>query len=440
MPTPVKLPALGENIDSADVVNVLVAPGETVAKDQPLLEVETGKASVEIPSPASGVVKDVLAKTGDTVAVGGTILTLEGADNTAAASAPPATDSTDEPAAAGNNADRILPAAQPQPTSSAAAKPLLAAEAQPRLSEVPEPGPSGRRLVPAAPTVRRFARQVGVEITEVRGSGPGGRISIDDVKAHAKRLLSAPAGSREPARELPDFTRWGDVELQPMSSIRKLTAQAMAYSWANVPQVTHHDLADITRLEELRQRYGPRVEAAGGKLTMTAILVKVVASALAVFPKFNASVDVAAQRIIRKLYINVGVAVDTDRGLLVPVIKNAGTKSIATIAAELVELATRARERKLSADELQGATFSVSNLGGIGGTGFDPIVNWPEAAVLGVSRAQMQPVWNSESFQPRLLLPLCVTYDHRLIDGADAARFLHWVCEALEEPILLSLE
>jgi pyruvate dehydrogenase E2 component (dihydrolipoamide acetyltransferase) len=436
MPTPVKLPALGENIDSADVVNVLVAPGEAVAKDQPLLEVETGKASVEIPSPASGVVKDVLAKTGDTVAVGGTILTLEGADNVAGASAPPATSAMDEPAAAGNKANRIQPAAQPRPMPPVADKLLPAAEAQPRLSQVPEPGPSGRRLVPAAPTVRRFARQVGVEIAEVRGTGPGGRISIDDVKAHAKRLLSAPAGSRELARELPDFTRWGDVELQPMSSIRKLTAQAMAYSWANVPQVTHHD----TRLEELRQRYAPRVEAAGGKLTMTAILVKVVASALAVFPKFNASVDPAAQRIIRKLYINVGVAVDTDRGLLVPVIKNAGTKSITAIAAELAQLATRARERKLSADELQGATFSISNLGGIGGTGFDPIVNWPEAAVLGVSRARMQAVWDGQSFQPRLLLPLCLTYDHRLIDGADAARFLRWVCEALEEPLLLSLE
>lgn len=438
MPTPVKLPALGENIDSADIVNVLVAPGETVAKDQPLLEVETGKASVEIPSPADGTVKDVLAKAGDTVAVGGTILTLEGVTEPAATAEPEVP--PDRAAAVVDDPKEVEQSAPAPPPASpeAAAPPKPATPA--RLIEVPEPGPSERKLVPAAPTVRRFARQVGVEIGEVRGSGPGGRISIDDVKTHAKRLLSAPAGSREPRKELPDFTAWGEVELEPMSSIRKLTAQAMAYSWTTVPQVTHHDFADVTRLEELRKRYSPRVEAAGGKLTMTAVLVRVIASALGVFPKFNASVDLAGQRIIHKRYINVGVAVDTEHGLLVPVIRDARAKSISEIAAELTTLASRARARKLTADELQGATFTISNLGGIGGTGFDPIVNWPEAAVLGVSRARRQPVWDGEDFRPRLLLPLSLSYDHRLIDGADAARFLRWVCEALEEPLLLSLE
>jgi pyruvate dehydrogenase E2 component (dihydrolipoyllysine-residue acetyltransferase) len=432
MPTPVKLPALGENIDSADVVSVLVAPGDTVAKNQPLLEVETGKASVEIPSPAAGIIREVLAKTGDTVTVGRTILTLEGADVPAASAAAPPDSAVDSRE---NQLSTSTPVVSPRPR----AEPRPAATS-PSLLKAPEPKVPGHRLVPAAPTVRRFARQVGIQISDVRGTGPGGRISIDDVKAHAKRLLSTPSGGRGAQRELPDFTTWGEVELEPISSVRRLTAEAMSFSWANVPQVTHHDVADVTHLEELRQRYARRVEAAGGKLTTTAVLVRVVASALAVFPKFNSSIDIANQQIIRKRYINIGVAVDTDRGLLVPVIKEAGAKGISTVAAELSDLASRARERKLGADELQGTTFTISNLGGIGGTGFDPIVNWPEAAVLGVSRARIQPVWDGQAFQPRLLLPLSLTYDHRLIDGADAARFLRWVCEAIEEPLLLSLE
>jgi pyruvate dehydrogenase E2 component (dihydrolipoamide acetyltransferase) len=297
-------------------------------------------------------------------------------------------------------------------------------------------------LVPAAPTVRRFAREVGVDITEVRGSGPGGRISIDDVKAFTARRLSqaaaAPIGAASP--ELPELSAWGEIRREPMSKVRQATARNMARAWVTVPQVTHHDHADITDLEALRKQFRGRVEAAGGKLTVTSILVKVVASALKVFPALNAAVDAARQEIVYRESVHIGVAVDTERGLLVPVIRDADRKNITTISVELDDLARRARDRKLAPDEMQGGGFSISNLGGIGGTAFTPIVNWPEVAILGVARAATLPRWTGEAFEPRLMLPLSLSYDHRLVDGADAARFLRWVAEAVEEPLLLALE
>lgn len=283
-----------------------------------------------------------------------------------------------------------------------------------------------------------------MDIATVKGSGPGGRISIDDVKAAVnKRLSRGPEGPVGiPSAELPDFSRWGGVRREPMSKIRSLTASAMSRAWLTAPQVTNHDLADITDLEELRRAYKGRVESAGGKLTMTAILIKVAASALKLFPDLNASIDPAGGEIIYKDYVNIGVAVDTDNGLLVPVIKNADTKNITEIAIELDDLAARARNRKIKPDEMQGGTFSISNLGGIGGTGFSPIVNWPEVAILGVSRSRIQPEWDDEieDFEPRRMLPLSLSYDHRLVDGAEAARFLAWFTEALESPLLLALE
>jgi pyruvate dehydrogenase E2 component (dihydrolipoamide acetyltransferase) len=283
-----------------------------------------------------------------------------------------------------------------------------------------------------------------MDITQVEGSGPGGRISIDDVKAAVGRRLArgASGGAGLPSAELPDFSRWGEVTREPMTKVRKLTAEAMSRAWLTAPQVTNNDVADITELEELRRAYKGRVEAAGGKLTITAILVKMVASALKVFPTLNASIDTASGEIIFKSYVNVGVAVDTDRGLLVPVIRNADQKNITEISVELSDLAARARNRKLNPDEMQGGTFSISNLGGIGGTGFSPIVNWPEVAILGVSRSRIQPEWDDElsDFEPRRMMPLSLSYDHRLVDGADAARFLAWLTEALESPLLLALE
>jgi pyruvate dehydrogenase E2 component (dihydrolipoamide acetyltransferase) len=290
-----------------------------------------------------------------------------------------------------------------------------------------------------------MARELGVDIAQVAGSGPNGRISIDDVKAHTKKLVTAAAAGATvagAAEALPDFTRWGAVERQPMRAVRRKTAEHLSAAWATIPHVTQHDLADITTLEELRKKYTKTVESAGGNLTVTAIAVKVAAAALKLFPQFNASVDLAANEIVYKKYVNIGIAVDTDRGLLVPVIRDVDAKSITQISVELSQLSEKARNRKISLDEMQGGCFSISNLGGIGGTSFTPIVNAPEVAILGISRARMEPVYNKETsqFAPRLMLPLSLSYDHRLIDGADGIRFLRWVVEALEQPFLLALQ
>jgi pyruvate dehydrogenase E2 component (dihydrolipoamide acetyltransferase) len=294
--------------------------------------------------------------------------------------------------------------------------------------------------------VRRLAREHGVDLRAVAGSGVLGRISAEDVVRFAEGGGLAPrpsAGAPAPAAApLPDFGKWGETERVPMSGIRKATVRSMAQAWATVPMVTHFDEADATEFEALRQRYKDTVQRAGAKLTPTAMLVKVVASALRRFPDFNASIDVQSQEVVYKRYVNVGVAVDTDHGLLVPVIKHADRKNVVDLAVELEQLAAKARDRKLAPDDMSGGNFSVSNLGGIGGTGFTPIVAPPDVAILGVSRSVMKPVWNADAaaFEPRLVMPLALTYDHRLIDGASAARFLRWVCRAVEEPFLIALE
>jgi pyruvate dehydrogenase E2 component (dihydrolipoamide acetyltransferase) len=288
-----------------------------------------------------------------------------------------------------------------------------------------------------------MARELGVEIADVQGSDPSGRISVEDVKAHAKRLVSGAARSGGVAADaLPDFARWGPIEKQPMRAVRRKTAEHLSAAWATIPHVTQCDLADITGLEELRKKYAKLVEAAGGNLTVTAIAMKVVASALKVFPQFNASIDLGNDEIILKKYVNVGVAVDTDRGLLVPVVKDADKKNVVQLSVELAQLSEKARTRKISLEEMQGGCFSISNLGGIGGTYFTPIVNAPEVAILGISRARMEPVYDKDAgeFSPRLMLPLSLSYDHRAIDGADGIRFLRWVCEALEQPFVLALQ
>jgi len=428
-------PELGEDVEAVDVVAVLVEAGQELAIDQPVIEVETEKASVEVPSTVSGTVTVVHASEGDTLRTGDPIVTVsqdEAETSEAEPAAAPEPETGDRPA----SEDR-----SPEPTPSAAERRPPQAEGTQLAPRWRAPEDT-RTLVPAAPTVRRFAREVGVDITEVRGSGPGGRISIDDIKAFTARRLSqaadSPVGTASP--ELPDLSAWGEVRREPMSKVRQATARNMARAWVTVPQVTHHDQADITALEALRTRYRGRVEAAGGKLTVTSILVKIVASALKVFPTLNAAVDAARQEIVYRERVHIGVAVDTERGLLVPVIRDADRKNITTISVELDDLAQRARDRKLAPDEMQGGGFSISNLGGIGGTSFTPIVNWPEVAILGVSRAATLPRWTGEAFEPRLMLPLSLSYDHRLVDGADAARFLRWVAEAVEEPLLLALE
>jgi pyruvate dehydrogenase E2 component (dihydrolipoamide acetyltransferase) len=451
--TDFKLPELGENITSGDVLRVLIKPGDTLARDQPVLELETDKATIEVPSPVAGQVRAVRVKAGDKIKVGQVILSLdEAADGDGAKKA--------EPAAAASAADEQPSGsdeqAEPEPSGSPAAvgeEPAATAPAtRPRDRKVvnigrPARPPAARAepAAPAAPSVRRMARELGVDIDQVPGSGPDGRISIEDVKEQARRIVSAAGtakGGHAAAEPLPDFSRWGEVDRQPMRAVRRKTAEHLAAAWAAVPHVTQHDVADITQLDELRKRYAKKAEALGGSLTMTAIAAKVAASALKLFPQVNSSIDLAAEEIVYKKYVHIGIAVDTDRGLLVPVVRDVDRKSILQLSVEIAQLSEKARNRKISLDEMQGGCFSVSNLGGIGGTAFTPIVNLPEVAILGISRARMEPIHSKETgqFVPRLMLPMSLSYDHRVVDGAEGIRFLRWIVEAMEQPFLLALE
>ncbi len=419
-----KIPELGENVDKGTVAAVRVAVGDRVEKDAPLVELETEKAVLEVPAEASGVVKEVLVQVGQTVKVGQVIVILS---------------------AEGEGAPEPTPAEEPPKKAAppAAAEPV-AAPRRPEavLSEtVVRSAPSLHPAAPAAPSVRRFAREIGVNINEVKGTGPGGRISVEDVKAHAKQLLSSrKSPEAPPAEPLPDFSRWGEVTREKMSSVRLKTAVHLGRAWREIPHVTQFDKADITELESLRRQYGPKVEEAGGKLTITVILLKTVASALKLFPQFNASVDMAAEEIVYKKYVSIGVAVDTPRGLLVPVIREVDRKNLTELAVELADVSKKARDRKLTLDDMAGGNFTISNLGGIGGTFFTPIINAPEVAILGVSRATLEPVYRDGQWLPRLMLPLSLSYDHRLIDGADGARFLRWIVEALQQPFTMILQ
>ena len=478
-----KVPELGENVAGGDVTSVLVKVGDTIAVDQNVLELETDKATVEVPSSVAGRVTDIKVKPGDKVQVGSVVLVVEErasgesspkaqssnpkAQQDAKAESPEPKAKESEPAESGAEESEAeepkgeepkgkkpekvvsMPARQ-APESKKPSPRAEAAEAQPKpRSQSPKPKNEGV-AAPAAPSVRRLAREIGVNIDEVQGSGPQGRISEEDVKEHARRMLSsmpstplAPGTGRaapeRPVMPLPDFSRWGEIERQPMSSIRRTTSERLSHAWTTIPHVTQFDKADITGLEELRKKYREQVSAAGGNLTVTAMLVKVIATAVKQFPQFNASLDTQSNDIIYKKYVNVGVAVDTDRGLLVPVVRNADQKNITDIAIGVHQLAEKARNRKLTLEEMSGGGITISNLGGIGGTYFTPIVNWPEVAILGVSRGIVESVWRHDTFEPRQLLPLSLSYDHRVIDGADAMRFLRWVIEAIEQPFLLSL-
>jgi pyruvate dehydrogenase E2 component (dihydrolipoamide acetyltransferase) len=436
------IPELGENVAGGDVVRLLVKAGDALKKDQPVLELETDKATIEVPSNVGGVVKDVKVKTGDKVKVGQLVLTVDESAS-AAAPAPAAAATADKPAPAAAPVDK--PAAAPvdgTPNAPPSKVVDISRGAAPRPAPTPAAPPASNAAaqVPAAPSTRRYARELGVDITDVDGSGPGGRVSMDDVKGHARSIITSGGGGRVASQPLPDFSQWGEVDVQPMRNIRRITAERMASTWATVPHVTQCDKADITDLEKLRQKYAKKVEAAGGKLTITAIALKVIAAALKTFPQFNSSIDVRNDAIVMKKYVHVGVAVDTDRGLLVPVIRDVDRKNIVQLSAELAEFAAKTKSGKLAPAEMQGGSFTISNLGGIGGTYFTPIINAPEVAILGMSRSVTEPVWTGESFEPRLMMPLSLSYDHRVIDGADGIRFLRWVCEAFEQPFLLSLE
>jgi pyruvate dehydrogenase E2 component (dihydrolipoamide acetyltransferase) len=438
-----KLPELGEGVEEGDVLRVIVEVGDSVDADQAVVELETDKATVEVPISFGGVVEKVLIKEGDKVQVGQAILVLGDAAGAVVKAPPPVDAETKE----------TEPQVEDKPALQVVARSETPApRSPPRIAgtgTTPVVVPAkveSRQVVPAAPSVRRIARELGVDIARVTGSGPGGRISMEDVKEHARQVVSSVEGEGAPPLSsgvahapLPDFEKWGQIERQAMSNVRRKTAEHLSQSWT-APHVTNHDRADITELEKLRKRYGKKAESAGGKLTMTAIALKIVASALKVFPQFNASIDMESREIVLKKYLHIGVAVDTERGLLVPVIRDVDQKNIIDLSVELTQAAERARDRKLGLDDMQGGSFTITNLGGIGGTSFTPIVNWPEVAILGISRGRMEPVWLDEQFLPRLMLPLSLSYDHRLIDGADAARFLRWLAEAFENPFLLSLE
>lgn len=434
-----KLPELGENITTATIVGVLVGVGDQIKPGQPVLELETDKAVLEVPSDVGGVVTAVHVKSGQEIGIGQLLLTLEAV---AAEAAPTSQPAPAQPAAAPEEA--LVVAASAAPAEPAAGAPTSQpVQAAPPPSPPPAPAPAVARpgeAAPAAPSVRRFARELGVEVADVAGSGPAGRVTMEDVKAHVRQGGAGARAATPAAAPLPDFGKWGPVQREKMSNVRRATARNLGQSWPTTPMVTQFDKADITELEQLRAQYGKRTEAAGGKLTPTAVILKVVAAALKRFPQFNASIDMANEEIVYKQYVHVGVAVDTDRGLLVPVLRDVDQKNVIQLAVELGQIAQKARDRKLGLEDMQGGCFTISNLGGIGGTGFTPLVNGPEVAILGVSRGSVEPVWVDGQWQPRQMLPLSLTYDHRLIDGADGARFLRWVCEVLEKPFLLMLE
>ena len=463
MATEVRLPELGEGVERADVVRVLVAPGDEVTVDQPLLEIETDKATVEVPSPVAGAVASVAVEAGATLAVGGLIASIEPAgavppataeppasaepaaptgqvETAASAEVPAAAPTAPDPAAGAPPLTAPLPPTEADPPPAAGAVPPASpAAAVPRAQPAPSTAPPpARRRALAAPSVRKLAREIGVDIEAVAGSEANGRVSLDDVKAHARRALER-LGSAAPSADppLPDFSRWGPVERTPMRNVRRAVARRMSASWRAVPHVTQHDRADISEIEAVRRtlkRTSPALP-----LTVTAFAVAAAAAALRQFPQFNASLDTERGEVVTKRYVNIGVAVDTERGLLVPVISGADGKSLAALSAEIAETAAAARTTGLPRERLEGGTFTVTNLGGLGGTAFTPIVNHPEAAVLGLSRAAPAPVWAGGRFEPRPMLPLSLSYDHRLIDGADAARFLRWLAERLEHPLLLEM-
>jgi pyruvate dehydrogenase E2 component (dihydrolipoamide acetyltransferase) len=405
-------------------------------------------------------VSAVKVKAGDKVKVGQTVLVMD-SNGQGAAKSEAKPEARPEAKAEAKSDAKAAPkaesAAEAEPPSKPAAKPAgevvefaAARPAQPAKAETATPAarraepaasasPDGSQ-VPAAPSVRRYARELGVDLAQVPGTGPGGRIGQDDVTAYVKQAMTSGGGGRSAAAHapLPDFSKWGAIEAKPMSNIRRKTAEHLSAAW-QAPHVTQHDRADVTELEAFRKAYGPRVEKAGGKLTVTAILIKLVALAMDRFPQFASSVDMANGTIIVKKYRHIGIAVDTPNGLLVPVIRDVDQKTIAQIAVELGAVSQKARDKKLSLDDMSGGVFSISNLGGIGGTAFTPIVNQPEVAILGVSRGGTEPVWRDSQFVPREMLPLSLSYDHRVIDGADAARFLRWIAEALEQPLTMLL-
>ncbi|MEW6688158.1 MAG: dihydrolipoyllysine-residue acetyltransferase [Pseudomonadota bacterium] len=416
----VLVPDIGDFKD-VEVIEVLVKAGDAIAKEQSLVTVESDKASMEIPSPEAGVVREVSVKVGDKVSEGSLLLKLE-------------------PSAAGEAAAPAPVAEKPKEIAAPAAPSFI-----PRPDPVPvEPREATGSLPHASPSIRKFARELGVDLARVRGSGPKGRILKEDVQGFVKGVLAAkPAPAAAPAGKggglevlawpEVDFAKFGPVELKARSRIQKLSAANLHRNWVMIPHVTQFDEADITDLEAFRKSNTAETEKRGFKLTMLSFLIKASVTALRQFPEFNASLDRTGENLVMKKYYHIGVAVDTPEGLVVPVVRDADRKGVFDLARELAEISKLAREKKLKPGDMQGGTFSISSLGGIGGTAFTPIINAPEVAILGVSKSQMRPVWSGKEFAPRLILPISLSYDHRVIDGALAARFTAYLCNVLSD-------
>ncbi len=437
MATELKLPDLGEGIADADVLSVLVSAGQAVAKDDPIIEIESDKATLEVPAEIAGTVTQILVNAGDTLQVGQTILELDESGSasdgkpvtTPPPAAKPSTGTVTETPAPTPARPPTPPRPQPKPT------------APPRVAPPPPPPAGGDVPVFASPSTRGFAREIGLDIRDVTGSGPCGRISVDDVKAHARSRPATASAAPGPlvAAPLPDFSKFGAIKRERLNRVRRATATNIAQSWSTIPHVTLFNEADITAVEAMRQREKDRVRSAGGSLTITPILMKVVAAALKAHPKMNASADFTTNEMVLKDYCHLGVAADTERGLLVPVIRDVDEKSITELAIEVSEVAAQVREGQLPPERLEGASFTISNLGGLGTGHFTPIINPPEVGILGVGRALEKPVYVEGLLRPRLMLPLALSFDHRAVDGADGARFLTWIVDALAQPLMLAM-
>ena len=434
-----KVPDIG-NYTSVPVIEVLVKAGDTVSKDQGLVTLESDKATMEVPAPFDGVVKEVKVKVGDEIAEGFVVALIDATDAAAPAeAAPPAPKVEAAPAV------EAAKSATPAPAKAEAPAPAATATAGPRTPPVPF---NASTVMPdqvphASPAVRLIARELGVDLALVKGSERKGRITKQDVRSYVKQLLAgggparAAVGGGGGLNLLPwpnvDFAKFGEVESKPLSKIKKISGANLARNWAMIPHVTQHDDADVTELEALRVELNKENEKAGIKLTMLAFLIKAVVAALKKYPDFNSSLDASGENLVLKKYFHVGFAADTPNGLVVPVLKDADRKGVIEIAQETGELAKKARDGKLGPADMSGGCFSISSLGGIGGTAFTPIVNAPEVAILGVSKSAMKPVWDGKAFQPRLILPLSLSYDHRVIDGASAARFTAYLGQVLAD-------
>lgn len=443
------MPELGEGIESAVVTSVLVRPGETVQPGQNVLTVETDKAAVEVPIDRVGIIEAVHVQPGDRVPIGGRLLSLRIRDKVTAPTPPPIVPPTANTASSVTLVTKTSRSTTSNGDGQAAPTANHAA-----ASTATVPSTATRELIPASPATRRLARELGVSLAEVPATGRGGRVTLEDVKnfvrSERQRFKGVAEGPPSAALTnvvgvltpppLPDFSKYGPVEVQEVSTLRQTIAKNLALAWHVIPMVTQHEVADITELEAGRKRIVEAASPGTPKITMTVLAIKACVAALKEFPHFNSSFDMSASRLILKRYYHIGIAVDTREGLVVPVVRDADKKNIRELAAEVQLLAEKARARKLSLEEMRGGTFTISNLGGIGSTAFTPIVNYPEVAILGLSRSVWQPVVRDGQIVPRLLLPLSLSYDHRVIDGADGCRFLVRIAQLLGDPLRLLLE